>query len=146
LATAADKARLRGPEWAYRFWRAGHDDTVRQAQVEHAMARIDRFYGAAVAGATVREYVTSEYGVALLLDEHVNRPGHVPGTLAQAVGAFVQATGRNDPAQWGDADEAGLLEHYLAARARTTMTNSDARARAIADGGTASTARGSFQA
>jgi hypothetical protein len=145
LTSGAAKAVLRSAVWAYRFWRAGNDDTVRQAQVEHAAARVATFYDASIGTRKVRDYVTSEYGVALLLDEHVNRPGHVPGTLANAVAVFVQSTGRADPGTWNDADEAQLLQSYLSERVSTSMTNSDARAQSIAASGLAATARGSFQ-
>jgi hypothetical protein len=100
------KAPLREAEWAYRFWRAGHDDTVRICQIELALARIDAFYDETITlptdGTTrsVNQYITSEFGVSLLLDEHVNRPGHVPNTLAKGIIDYVSDTHRADPAAW----------------------------------------------
>ena len=41
----------------------------------------------------VSDFITSELGVALLLDQHVNRPGHVPQTLVTAIKRF----GKKDP-------------------------------------------------
>jgi hypothetical protein len=148
LGTVAAKIVLRQPIWAYRFWRAGHDPAVRRCEVEHAMARVDVFYRLPrpqLSGRAVGDYVTSEYGVALLLDEHVNRPGHVPGTLASALAKLGD---RGDPASWTDADEAALLERYIEARNATTMTNSEERAAAIGDAldaGRLSSQRGSFK-
>jgi hypothetical protein len=147
LKAADQKAQLRSPEWAYRFWRAGHDDAVRACQVMHALGRIEQFYAMPMADDRVQSYVTSEYGVALLLDEHVNRPGHVPGTLAGALDAFVTGRGAADPAAWSDGDEAALLKLYVERR-QGTMTDSDNRAQRIADAvskRTLSAARGSFQ-
>jgi hypothetical protein len=150
LADADAKAVLRQPIWAYRFWRAAHDPAMRRCQVEHAMARVDVFYRLprpALGGRAVSDYVSSEYGVALLLDEHVNRPGHVPGTLGAALRQLTTGGGLPDPAGWTDADEAKLLDLYLEARQGTSMTDSEARADRIsqaADAGQLSRRRGSF--
>jgi hypothetical protein len=150
LRSAAQKERLRALEWAYRFWRAGHDDVVRRVQIEHAIGRIDDFYRTPrkkIGQRFVADYVTSEYGVALLLDQHVNRPGHVPKTLAQAVRGVTAELGEDRPETWGFAEEQRLLDRYLDLRHNTSMTDSRKRAqetqRAVADG-LASDQRGSF--
>jgi hypothetical protein len=133
LDTTQKKQILRQHLWAYRFWRAAHDQEMQRAQVALAMSRIDAFYGSAVPqrkGLQVKDFVSSEYGVALLLDEHVNRPGHVLKTLMTGVSAFVKAGGGSDPAHWTDADEAKVLKFYLVSRAKTDMTNSQGRANA----------------
>lgn len=151
LNTAPLKAKLRTLDWAYRFWLAGQDDTVRLAQVRHAMDRVDLFFhtpGCLVNTRFVSDYVSSEYGVALLLDQHVNRPGHVPGTLQRAVTELVAQLGADKPQGWQDAQESSLLKLYLKARAGTSMTDSDARAKRILDAvnaGLASSKRGSYQ-
>jgi hypothetical protein len=144
------KEELRRPIWAYRFWRAGHDPDVRKCQIEQAAARIGTFYkqpSAMLGGKAVGDFVKSEYGVALLLDQHVNRPGHVPKTLADAVKSFVASTGRSDPGSWTSADERAVLERYLTARAGTSMTDSTKRAERVGEavkGGQLSADRGSF--
>jgi hypothetical protein len=151
LSSASQKERLRSLEWAYQFWLAGHDDVVRTVEVEHAIGRVDLFYrnpAHKIGQFMVGDYVTSEYGVALLLDEHVNRPGHVPGTLAKAVESYVTESGRLDPSEWNDTDEARLLTRYISFRANTNMTDSNARAdkiRAEVEAGKASAARESYQ-
>ena len=48
-------------------------------------------------GKALSDFITSEYGVALLLDEHINRPGHVPGTFVGALNTFRAETGKGDP-------------------------------------------------
>jgi hypothetical protein len=70
--------------------------------------------------------------VALLLDQHVNRPVDVPETLMQGVADHVGKTGRNDPAGWTSADERAVLKAYLLRRRKTTMTDSDLRAKRTA--------------
>ena len=149
LDTPAKKAVLRSPLWAYRFWRAAHDDEVRACQVRHALGRIDRFYDLPVKpGMPMRRYLTSELAVSLLLDEHVNRPGHVPGTLTAALDDFVNGGGDADPTGWTDADEGNLIDLYLQQRSHTNMTDSDKRAdsiKAVVAAGHLSAARGSFQ-
>lgn len=74
------------------------------------MDRIQIFYQSPrhqINGRNVADYVSSECGVALLLDQHVNRPGYVPKTLAQAIGRI---NASSDPKRWADKDEKNLLE------------------------------------
>lgn len=147
LNTAARKSVLRKPIWGYRFWRAGHDTAVRACEIEHAMARIDVFYGSArsaLGGKAVSDFITSEFGVALLLDQHVNRPGHVPQTLVTAIKSF----GKKNPASWTTADERKVLAMYVTQRAKTSMTSSTKRANSIKKAvaaGELSDERGSFK-
>ena len=151
LSTAEQKEQLRTLEWAFRFWTAGADDIVRQAQIEHAISRVDLFYRDdkhKIGSRFIADYVTSEYGVALLLDQHVNRPGNVPATIAKAVAQFVQQLGKDAPETWGDAEEAQLLKTYIQLRASTSMTDSTLRAnniRQAVTAGLASDKRGSYQ-
>lgn len=153
---AADKEnKLRTLEWAFRFFQSGHDDGVRQVEVEHAAGRIDQFYRkVAIRNHVIADYVTSEFGVALILDEHVNRPGHVnppPGgssTIAKAVNQFVTEHGSDDPQNWTDDNERRLLDIYIQTRNTTNMTDPQKRANTIRDAvsaGLASGRRGSFQ-
>lgn len=152
VKSAADKqSKLRTLEMAFRFFQAGHDNTMRQVEVEYAASRIDLFYRDAnhkILNRFIADFVNSEFGVALILDEHVNRPGHIPGTLATAVHQFITSTGNNDPTTWTDQDEASLLNIYIQHRNNTSMTDSNNRAnrirQAVADGLT-SDERGSFQ-
>jgi hypothetical protein len=146
LRTPSEKEQLRDASWAYRFWRAGHDDIVRACQAALAARRIDTFLDRPAAGRTVGDWLTSEYGVALVLDEHVNRPGHVPRTLESAIAGL---TGSIDPGQWGDREEADLIELYIAARDTTNMTDPANRATRLCDcvrRGELSAKRGSFAA
>ena len=152
LKSAADKQnKLRTLEMAFRFFRAGQDDTMRQVEVEYAASRIDLFYRDAnhkIRNLFIADFVSSEFGVALILDEHVNRPGHVPGTIANAVNQFIAATGKNDPSTWTDQDETNLLNKYIDLRNGTSMTDSNNRANRIRQAvanGLASDKRGSFQ-
>jgi hypothetical protein len=151
LRTPQQKEQLRTLDWAYRFWLSGQDDTVRQVEIEHAMSRVDLFYRCPrclINTRFVGDYVSSEYGIALLLDQHVNRPGHVPGTLARSVTTLVGQLGADSPQGWQDAQEEKLLDIYLQNRALTSMTDSTARAQRIRQAvtsGLASANRGSFQ-
>jgi uncharacterized protein YraI len=151
LRTPQQKEQLRTLDWAYRFWLSGQDDTVRQAEIEHAMSRVDLFYRCPrclINTRFVGDYVSSEYGIALLLDQHVNRPGHVPGTLSRAVTTLVGQLGADSPQGWQSVQEQKLLALYLINRAQTSMTDSNARAQRIQQAvasGLASNQRGSFQ-
>jgi SH3 domain-containing protein len=152
IKSAADKkSKLRTLEMAFRFFSAGRDATMRKVEIEYAASRIDLFYRDAnhkIRDRFIADFVSSEFGVALLLDEHVNRPGNVPGTLAKSVTQFINATGKNDPATWTDQDEAKLLDMYIQRRSSTGMTQSTQRANKIrqaVNSGHASAKRGSFQ-
>jgi hypothetical protein len=151
LQSGSQKQRLRTLEWAYRFWLAGRNDDVCQAQIEHAMDRIALFYRnpkKKIGNRFIADYVTSEMGVAMILDQHVNRPGHVPGTIQRAVAKFVAQLGADNPEDWTDDEERELIDLYVKLRAQTSMTNSNARAASIrkaVQAGLASDKRGSFQ-
>ena len=88
LISAGDKAMLREPIWAYRFIRAGADIEIQATQILHAINRLNQFYFAKsskLQGLALGDFITSEYGVALLLDNHVNRPGYVHDCVAEAL-------------------------------------------------------------
>ncbi len=148
LETAQDKRLLRNEEWAYRFWRAGHHEDFRVAQLALAASRIERFIHLEAAERTVSDWLTSQYGIALLLDQHVNRPGHVPKTLKEALEeVFRNPAVSRDPTAWTEADELRLIDTYIAFRERTSMTDSTKRARLIGECvrvGQLSDDRGSF--
>jgi uncharacterized protein YraI len=151
LAGQQTKTTLRSLPWAYRFWLAGQDDNVREVQTRHAIDRIDLFYHQAnrkIGDFFVSDYISSEYGVCLLLDQHVNRPAHVPRILGEAVKKLAQQLAINEPETWQSEHEAVLIEKYLQLRQQSSMTHSDKRAEKILDKVTAaviSSARYSFQ-
>ena len=150
LISAAKKEQLRSATWAYRFWKAGQDEFVMAVEVEHAFSRIDGFYKSnsyKVDKYFISDLVTSEYGVALLLDNHVNRPGYLTDTLKNTL----KESGLKNPESWKSADEAVFLEKYLEIRkdfGKTPMTDSDRRAMVTKKHvrrGTISDERGSFK-
>lgn len=148
---ASKEQKLRTLESAYTFFKAGQNDVMREVEVEFAASRIDLFYrdnNHRIQNRFIADYVSSEFGVALILDEHVNRPGHVPGTLEGAVAQFMSLPGKANPATWTDQDEHDLLNGYIQRRNKTNMTDSQKRAERIRDAvaaGLASNKRGSFQ-
>lgn len=148
LASSDAKNVLRSATWAYRFWRAGHAAQVRDAQLAHAVGRVDVFSKIKLEGHPIGDWVSSEVGITLLLDQHVNRPSEVATVLGKAVKQIL-AKGRcePDPAAWSAQDEAALMEAYLALRMHTAMTSAEQRGRrilALAAAGRLSAARGSF--
>lgn len=148
------KDQFREPEWAFRFWRAAQNVDVQSIQVKHALDRLKNFYwkdNFKVNGYGLNEVITSSYGVALLLDNHVNRPAWVDNCVQLAMAT----TGLTDaPANWTDAEEQRLIEAYLRIRedysenGYAPMTKARERARGMyADvrQGLLSDRRGSFQ-
>lgn len=126
LRTSSQKSVLRNIEWAYRFWRAGHHESLRACEFMLAASRLDRFATLAVHGKPLREWMSSELAIALILDEHVNRPGHVPGTVRDAIESIGEQS--SDPTRWSQEQEHKLIDAYLAKRESTTMTDSSGRA------------------
>jgi len=150
LKAPAEKEQLRTLEWAFRFWKSGQDPLVQSVQIQHALSRIDSFYRTnsyKVDGFYLAELINSEYGVGLLLDNHVNRPGYVKACVTEAL----KKAGLPDPAGWGTKEEMRLIEEYLRVRAvygQTPMTDADKRAavtKKYLDKGIISAERGSFQ-
>jgi len=151
LRTPAAKAQLRSAAWAFYFWRAGQDPAVQAIEIKHALGRLDQFYDSEDYKVDnryrVAELVTSEYGVGLILDNHVNRPAYVKPCLSRAL----QQTGLTKPGDWGSAEERRLIEAYLEIRVNhgsSPMTDAGKRARVtkkyLTDG-TISDRRGSFK-
>ena len=149
ISLPEEKEVLRSPVWAYRFWRAGSDPVVQAVEVTHALSRLATFYRSKrvkVAGQPISELVTSEFGVALLLDNHVNRPGYVVPCLEAAI----EGTGLTSPGGWATHEERRLIEAYLAVRksyGKYPMTDAATRAavtRKYLEQGVISDERGSF--
>ena len=145
------KVQLREPAWAFNFWLAGQDLAVQAMEIKHALGRLDQFYDSDSFRVDnkyrVSDLVTSEYGVGLILDNHVNRPGYVKACLSKAL----TQTGLGNPARWRTEDERKLIDAYLKIRVtygRSPMTNADKRARVTRKylaNGMISDRRGSFK-
>ena len=150
IKSKAAKEQLRLAPWAFYFWRAGQDPAVQALEIKHALARLDHFYSTErykVGEHLVSDLVTSEYGVGLILDNHVNRPAYVKACLAKAL----KQTGLSDPKEWGDDEERALIDAYLKIRVthgNSPMTDAEKRARVTRKyltKGTISDRRGSFK-
>ncbi|MFZ2900017.1 MAG: peptidoglycan-binding protein [Saprospiraceae bacterium] len=146
---ASKKEKLRGDEWAQRFWEAGQDPAVQAVQVKHAASRLWTFFwkpGKAPVTYRMSDLVSSELGVALLLDNHVNRPGYVRTCLERAL----TQTGLQNPETWGTEEEQKLLLAYLDIRkthGKFPMTHAGERAErmfSLQKRGKLSMERGSF--
>ncbi len=143
------KEQFRSPEWAFRFWKAGQDPVVQAVEIEHAISRLKTFYWKnkfSIEGHPISEIITSEYGVALILDNHVNRPGYVDNCLRLAV----KKANPGDPSGWTSEDEARVIDAYVGIRktyGKNPMTHADKRAnvtKRYVKEGILSAERGSF--
>ena len=149
IATSSGKELLRTYEWAFFFWLSGQDPLVQSIETQHALGRIRRFYRSdayRVKGFHISDLLTSEYGVALVLDNHVNRPGYVKSCLEKAM----DETALSNPGSWSTAEERKLIGAYLKVRetyGSSPMTDAGKRAavtKKYLDNGTISGQRGSF--
>ena len=129
--TITEKNDFRTAGMGYRFWMACQHPAIQAIQVEHALSRLKTFYWKAnkVKGKALAEVITSEYGVSLILDNHVNRPGYVMPCVRRA---WDQAGLGGDPKSWTTEDEGKLIAAYLKIRetyGKSPMTDAAARAR-----------------
>lgn len=151
VVSTADKDLFRPAHRAYRFWLAGQDKHVKAVEVEHALSRLMNFYWKPELGTkrySLAQIITSQYGVALILDNHVNRPAYVVPCVQHAM----QESGlTGDPLLWDSKDEQRLIDAYLRIRevygsspmtdARTRST----RTKRYLDQGIISAERNSFR-
>lgn len=142
LKSAGEKSALRDPIWAYRFAMAGADEQVKAVEIAHAVGRIGWFYNSGksrFSGYRLSDLINSEFGVALLLDNHVNRPGYVLGCVAEAISRCGMQPA--DLAPGTDDDERRVIDAYLDIRqtyGKHPMTHAEQRGnvtrRYLADG------------
>jgi hypothetical protein len=83
-------------------------------------------------GYPLRDYLKSTLGKAMVLDQHVNRPGHVKEDIEKALKIFYQenSTIPTDPNKWGkkhEAYEKDFIGCYADIRRGTDMGNNDGR-------------------
>ena len=154
VSSAYMKDQFREPEWAFRFWRAAQHTDVQAVEIMHALSRLKNFYwkdNFRVLGFNLNEVITSSYGVALLLDNHVNRPSWVGKCVERAMSNSGLTSG---VASWTKAEEMRVLEEYIRIRANysennfSPMTKANERARKIQTdlrNNVLSDERGSFQ-
>ena len=140
IATASQKTALRDLGWAFRFWRAGLDPRVQVVQLKHAIDRINAFRDhpdyMPLDKYKIEELITSEYGMCLILDHSVNRPGHLMRFAIgknDILGRAMKNAGLadSDPKTWTTAEETKLIEAYLPLRAASSMTHGAERAAKI---------------
>lgn len=126
----SEKQQFRTPNWAFVFRYAGFNPIIQAFEIEHAVSRLKNFYwrkSDALGGFALSDLITSEYGVALLLDYNVNRPAYV----VPCVGEALKRTGLKNPETWTTAEETQLIKELLKRRdtyGKYPMTHSDKRA------------------
>jgi hypothetical protein len=91
---------LRKMKYVYYFIMAANNNNFRTCQVNFARNRVDTARNSPVKTKLVKDYITSELGVSLVLDQHISRPGHVGKTVRAAVDdVIVQLTTQNKDEQ-----------------------------------------------
>jgi len=114
LIGTEDKTMLRDHIWAYRFARAGSDIEIQAIQILHAINRLKQFYftrSSRLDGYALSDLLTSEFGVALLLDNHVNRPGYVHACVSEALQQSNLTAA--ELSRSGDTEEQMVINSYL---------------------------------
>ena len=132
ISTKAEKEQFRSPEWGFRFWHAGQDPRIQAVEIDHALSRLNNFYwkeNSKLQGHTLADLINSEYGVALLLDQNVNRGVDVYFTVGEVLDGF----DLNKITDWSDEEEERLIKKYLKRRERTKMHDPKGRAGRIHD-------------
>ncbi len=141
------------------FKEAGRDPDFQAQQIKDFQVRLTQATGVIPVGASythpIRDYVTSEQGAAMVLDHHVNRPGHVDNAFGAALDTFYAANPKasRDPSTWTSEQRAeyepAILGNYRNERASDTytppMTHANERAgRLMGPDSTLSAEPGSF--
>ena len=111
----SQKQQFRSAQWAGIFWRAGQDAGIQAFEIDHAISRLQNFYWrkkSDLNNFALSNYITSEFGVALLLDNHVNRPAFVVPCIKKAL----TMTGLSNPENWTTTEETKLIQAYLEVR------------------------------
>ncbi len=150
LSSAGDKSQLRQSIWSLRFALAGMDTAVQSVQVLHAINRLEQFYfrpWSSLGGLAPSQILTSEQGVAIMLDLDVNRPAYTVACLKEALSTVGITAAQAAQGNY----EGALIRAY--ANIRTNygnfpMTHGAERAGRIAEmvqNGRLSNARSSFQ-
>lgn len=154
IANAEQKEIFRSPSWAFHFWKALMQPEFQAIQVEHAHDRFKNFYFKPEPKGLpypLYQMITSSYGVALLLDQHINRPGWLNPCLGLALAENMNYA---SPDHWGTEEESKIIESYLKIRATYSdgsyapMTAANNRANQIGlavQNGSLSKERGSFE-
>jgi hypothetical protein len=154
IATLEQKEAFRRPFWAFHFWKVLMQPEFQAIQIEHAHDRFKNFYFKPEPKGLpypLYQIITSSYGVALLLDMHVNRPGWVYPCIGLAL---AENANYASPDHWGTEEEAQIIDSYLKIRATYTdgryaaMTSANERANKIGlakQDGLLSRERGSFE-
>lgn len=154
VSSSEQKELFRSPAWAFHFWKALMQPAFQAIQIEHAHDRFKHFYFRPDPKGLpypLYQIITSSYGVALLLDQHVNRPGWVNPCIGLAMAENMQYA---SPDHWGTEEESRIIESYLKIRATYSdgryapMTSANNRANQIGlavQNGKLSKERGSFE-
>jgi hypothetical protein len=154
IASLEQKEMFRRPFWAFHFWKVLMQPEFQAIQIEHAHDRFKNFYFKPEPKGLpypLYQIITSSYGVALLLDMHVNRPGWVNPCIGLAL---AENANYASPEHWGTQEESQIIDSYLRIRATYSdgryapMTSADDRANKIGlakQNGLLSRERGSFE-
>ncbi|MCB0595520.1 MAG: peptidoglycan-binding protein [Lewinellaceae bacterium] len=127
VSAKTEKEQFRSPEWGFRFWHAGQDPRIQAVEIGHALSRLNNFYWKErpeLNGHTLAELINSEYGVALLIDQNVNRGIDVYSSVGDVLDGFRLSNIKD----WGDEEEERLIDKYLRKRERTKMHDPQGRA------------------
>lgn len=134
---------------------AGRNPAFQAQQIRDFASRLDTAMAVVPRGAgysrPASAYITSEQGAALVLDQHVNRPGRVAGSLGAALDRFHAANpaAPRDPARWTAEQRATyeplIVTAYQSQRIGSGMTHPvDRHAHIVGEGTRLSASPGSF--
>jgi hypothetical protein len=117
------KEELRRLTFVYRFIKAADNAQFRQAQIKHSQEWLEQAIGRPAGKGTVKQYITSQYGIALVLDFSV-RIGDSERTITGAVNTAIQNALNNldsgdkakftvdNPADWDDNMEIKIINAF----------------------------------
>lgn len=124
---------LRKLKFVYSFVKAAEDPVFQDVQIKVASDWLNLVIGYTVRDRAIKDYITSEHGLALVLDISVLK-GRSSDSIQRAVniaiGEILSSGIADTPAIWDDAVESRLINALSASRKRTDiMGQSDAESR-----------------
>jgi hypothetical protein len=120
---SGNREELRRLKFVYRFIKAADNIHFQKAQINYSQEWLEKAIERPAGKGTVKQYITSRYGTALVLDFSA-RKGHSEGTITSAVNIAIQNALNNldsgdkvrftidNPADWDDNMEIEIINAF----------------------------------
>jgi hypothetical protein len=119
---------LRRLKLTYLFLRAAEDRAFQEAQRDCAKDWLDIVLDKTIRDKIIKDYITSEHGIALVLDVSVYRgrnSTHIKGMVNHAIDKVLNKNIADTPANWNDAVEQDIIDALVYYRSNRIERKND---------------------